>query len=131
METVKAIITGGKDQFGVWVEGSDIYSAGDTLEDLKSNLKEAIELHQEAGGDLPDKMKGNYQIEYLFDVSGLLRYYSKFISFAGMHEITGVNQKQLWNYAHGYRKPRKEIAERIIQSINKFAQELSQVQISV
>lgn len=131
MEKVKAIISGGKDQFGVWIEGTDIYSAGDTINELKSNLSEAIELHEEAGGIIPKEMKGKYNIEYIFDISGFLRYYSKFISFAGMRDITGINQKQLWNYAYGYRKPRKDISEKIINSISNFAKELSQVQISL
>ncbi|NDV56520.1 type II toxin-antitoxin system HicB family antitoxin [Bacteroides sp. 519] len=131
MDKVKAIITGGKDQFGVWIEGTDIFSAGDTIEELKNNLSEAIELHKDAGGIIPKVMEGKYEIEYTFDVSGFLRYYSKFINFASMRDITGINQKQLWNYAYGYRKPRKDISEKIIKSISNFAEELSQVQISL
>jgi hypothetical protein len=30
-----------------------------------------------------------------------------------MESLTGVNQKQLWQYANGYKNPRKETAERI------------------
>ncbi len=129
MEKAKAIVTGGKDQYGVWIENTDIYSAGETLEMLKANLVEAIELHKEAGGVVPDSLKGEYEIEYEFDVTGLLKYYSKYFNFAGIREITGVHQKQLWNYANGYSKPRKQIAERIIKGISDFAKELSQVQI--
>lgn len=131
MEKVKAIITGGKEQYGIWIDGTDIYSAGDTLEEAKSNLKEAIELHIEAGGDIPSSMKDDYQIIYYFDISAYLKYYSKYINFASLSMITGINQKQLWNYAHGYRKPGKKTTEKIIEGMNIFIKELSQVQITI
>ena len=116
---LKAVITGGKDQFGAWLEDvPGVYGAGDTVEETK-----------EVNEELPELLKGEYEIEFTFDVSGFLKYYSKFISFAGMKEITGVNQKQLWNYANGYRNPNKDTSEKILNSIHAFGKEFSQVQI--
>lgn len=127
---LKAVITGGKDQFGAWFEDlPGIYGAGDTVEETKASLLEGMLLYMEENEDLPNVLKGEYEIVYTFDASGFLKYYSKFISFAGMKEITGVNQKQLWNYANGYRNPNKETSEKIFNSINSFGKDLSQVQI--
>ena len=127
---LKAVITGGKDQFGAWLEDvPGVYGAGDTVEETKENLLEGLELYKDVNEVLPELLKGEYEIEFTFDVSGFLKYYSKFISFAGMKEITGVNQKQLWNYANGYRNPNKDTSEKILNSIHAFGKEFSQVQI--
>ncbi|MDR1882028.1 MAG: type II toxin-antitoxin system HicB family antitoxin, partial [Prevotella sp.] len=128
---VKAVITGGKDFFGVWLEGIEngaIGSEGTTIDDLKNNLQEAIALHIE-DGDIPEVLQGDYEIEYTFDTSGFLKYCSQYISFAGLKTITGVAQKQLWDYANGYRHPKKETSEKIRNGINSFCKELSQVQL--
>jgi len=131
MEKVQATITGGKDMYGVWIEGANIFSAGDTVDELKTNLQEAIDLYVEVGGELPESMRGEYEINYVFDASGALRYYSNFIPFSTLSKLSGINNKQLWNYANGYRKPRKAIAEKIIEALHNFGKELYQVQISL
>ncbi len=127
-KVLKAIVTGGKDQFGAWVENvPGVYGAGDTVEETKDNLLEAIELLKEEGNEF---FSEPYEIEFTFDTSGFLKYYSKYISFAGMKEITGINQKQLWNYASGYRNPSKETSKKIFNSIQKFSKEIGQVHFS-
>ncbi len=129
MKKVKAIIVGGREQYGVWIEGAHIYSAGDTLEELKEQLQEAIALYLEAGGEVSDEMKGEYEIEYVFHTSGLLKYYSQYISFAGMKQLTGINQKQLWDYAYGYRNPKKSTTDKIVNALQAFGKELSQIRV--
>lgn len=127
---LKAVITGGKDQFGAWLEDvPGVYGAGVTVEETKESLQEGLKLYKEENIELPDQIKGEYEIEFTFDVSGFLKYYSKFVSFAGMKEITGVNQKQLWNYANGYRNPNKDTSERILNGFQAFGKQFSQVQI--
>ncbi|WP_085535759.1 type II toxin-antitoxin system HicB family antitoxin [Massilibacteroides vaginae] len=125
---LKAIITGGKDQFGVWIENvPGVYGAGDTVEETKNSLLEAIKLLKEEGDKL---FSEPYEIEFTFDTSGFLKYYSKYISFAGMKEITGINQKQLWSYAAGYRNPSKETSKKIFNSIQEFSKEIGKVHFS-
>ncbi|MDR1403934.1 MAG: hypothetical protein LBJ60_09610 [Tannerellaceae bacterium] len=41
-----------------------------------------------------------------------------------MENLTGINQKQLWQYANGYKVPRKETAEKIENGLKRFAQRL-------
>lgn len=131
MKKFKAIITGGKDMYGVWIEGQSIYSAGETIEELKSNLKEAIEGVVEFDGELPEELRtGDYEIEYIFDITALLRYYSNIISFAGLSKLTGINNKQLWNYANGYSVPRKATAEKIFVALKDFVKEFDRIQVS-
>jgi len=126
---LKAVITGGKDDFGTWLEDYAVFGAGETLEEAKQNLYDGLSLYIEECEELPEKLKGEYEIKFTFDTSGFLKYYSKFISFAAMKEITGIHQKQLWSYANGYRNPNKETTEKICSRIKKFANELGHVQI--
>lgn len=133
MKTIilNAIITGGKDQFGAWIENvPGVYGAGDTVEETKKSLLDAIEFLKEEGGNVPKELIEPFEIKFSFDTSGFLKYYSKYISFAGMKEITGINQKQLWSYAAGYRNPSKETSKKIISSIQEFSKEISQVHLS-
>lgn len=129
-KVLKAVITGGRDQFGAWLEDvPGVYGAGITVDETKASLLEGIQLYKEENVEIPECLQGEYEIEFTFDVSGFLKFYSKIISFAGMKEITGVNQKQLWNYANGYRNPNKDTSEKILNSIHAFGKEFSQVQI--
>ena len=45
--------------------------------------------------------------------------------FAALQHITGVNQRQLWHYAAGRSKPRRNQAEKIVASLNKLGKELT------
>lgn len=43
-----------------------------------------------------------------------------------MKAITGINQKQLWSYANGYRNPSKATSDKILKSIHSFGENLCQ-----
>ncbi|KAA6330158.1 hypothetical protein EZS27_021110 [termite gut metagenome] len=127
---LKAIICGGKDDFGIFIKHPEIIEgftgangAGDTVEEAKKNLFECIDILIEENTISKDFLKEN-EIEFVFDISGFLKYYSNFISFAGMKAITGINQKQLWNYANGYRNPSKATSDKILKSVHSFGENL-------
>jgi predicted RNase H-like HicB family nuclease len=132
MDTLKVIVSGGKDHYGAWakdVEG--IYGVGNTLDEIKDNVKDAIALYLEYNNDAPEILKGNPEIELMFDITGLVKYYSQFITLPAMENLTGVNQKQLWQYANGYKIPRKETTERIEKGLKRFARRLEHEAIAV
>ena len=58
------------------------------------------------------------------DVKSLLDFYSGIFSKAGLERITGINQKQLWHYASGNRKPRPEQAMKLENALHKLGEEL-------
>jgi predicted RNase H-like HicB family nuclease len=129
MRKLTAVICGGKDQYGTWIEElPGVYGAGNTVEETQASLQEGLRLLLEDNDHVPDVLKSPYQLEFVFDTSGFLKFYSGFISFAGMKAITGINQKQLWNYANGYRKPNKDTALKILNSLNDFGKEIAQAQ---
>lgn len=127
MEKIIMNISASKDMFGAFSENCEgIYAAGDTIEETKADTYEAIRLIKKNLPEerWPEQIKGDYEIEWKFDVPSFLEYYSSFISLAGMEKMTGINQKQLSNYLNRRAVPRKKQADRIITGIHRFAQEL-------
>ena len=112
------------DAYSVNCDG--IYAAGSSIEAVKVDAEKAIRLikHDLPESQWPEEIKGEYEIEWKFDVASFLEYYSGFMSLAGMEKMTGINQKQLSNYLNRRAVPRKKQAERIREGIHKFAHEL-------
>lgn len=114
-------------------ELSGCVSAGDTPEEMKANIAEAIQLHVEgslADGDpIPAKFKGKYRLVFKFDAMGLLNYYKAIFSKAGLERLTGINQKQLHHYASGHRTPRPAQAKKIEAALHTLGAELLSVEL--
>lgn len=127
MEKIVMVISASKDSFGAYSENCEgIFAAGDTLEEAKADTYEAIRLIKKNLPEerWPEQIKGQFEIEWKFDVPSFLEYYSSFISLAGMEKLTGINQKQLSNYLNHRAVPRRKQADRIVTGIHKFAHEL-------
>ena len=127
MEKIVMVISASKDSFGAYSENCEgIFAAGDTLEEAKADTYEAIRLIKKNLPEerWPEQIKGEFEIEWKFDVPSFLEYYSGFMSLAGMEKLTGVNQKQLSNYLNRRAVPRRKQADRIVTGIHKFAREL-------
>jgi peptidoglycan hydrolase-like amidase len=50
--------------------------------------------------------RGDFEVVYKFDIESLLTYYQGIFSNSALEKLTGINQKQLWAYAHVKSKPR-------------------------
>ena len=127
MEKIIMIVGASKDMLGAYSDNCDgIYAEGESIEEVKAETYKAIEgikrnLPEERW---PDQIKGEFEIEWKFDVPSFLEYYSGFMSLAGMEKMTGINQKQLSNYLNHRAVPRQKQADRIITGIHRFAHEL-------
>ena len=131
MEMKKIIMTicASENSFGAYSENYEgIWAAGDTVEECKEDVSKAIELIKEnlPEDQWPEALKGEYEIEWRYDTESFMYYYGSLMSLSGMERITGINQKQLWAYMHGRRKPRQVQRERIIKAMHNFAKELSE-----
>ena len=130
MESKKKIvmvIEKSEDFFSAYSENCDgIYAAGDSIEAVKADTYEAIDLIKKNLPEerWPEEIRGEFDIEWKLDVQSFLEYYSKYMSLAGIERVTGINQKQLSNYLNRRAVPRHKQAERIINGIHKFANEL-------
>ena len=121
------IIEKSRDFFDAYSDNCDgIYAAGESVDAVKADTLEAIRLIKENLPEerWPKQIRGDFEIEWKFDVPSFLEYYSNFISLAGMERMTGINQKQLSNYLNHRSVPRAKQADRILSGIHRFAREL-------
>jgi predicted RNase H-like HicB family nuclease len=132
METVKIIIEKTDDLFSAYADNVEgIYAGGETVEEVKQSVLDAIELLKEHNTEenIPTILKGNYEITYHFDLESLLNYYKGIMSFSALERLTGVNQKQLQHYSTGHRKPRIDQRKKIETALHKFGKELLAVEL--
>lgn len=103
-------------------------STAATLSEMKKNIKEAIEFHVESsledGDIIPEVFKGEYELEFRLSIEALLNAYSDIFTKAALSRITGINQRQLWHYASGMRKPRPIQRKRIEDGLHRLGAEL-------
>jgi predicted RNase H-like HicB family nuclease len=128
MKKLKVIIEKSADYFDAYTENCEgVYGAGETAEAAKENLLQGLQLYIKKATELPDILKGQYEIVYTYDVQSFLNYYAKVLSKSGLGKVTGINQKQLGHYANGNKTPRPETIKRIEFSLQNLGKELSQV----
>jgi len=127
MEKIVMLIGKSGDYYGSMSTNCEgIYAAGPDVESVKADTLNAIEgIKRNLPEDRwPKQIKGEFEIEWKFDVSSFLEYYGKFLSLSGMERMTGIHQKQLSNYMHHRATPRQKQADRIIDGLHSFAREI-------
>lgn len=115
------------DSFGAYGENcSGIFASGDNVAEIKRDVLEAIRIYKEitpeSEWDTP--IKEGWPIEWHYDTQSLLKYYEGILTNAALERLTGINKKQLWNYANGVSRPRKEAREKINKALHSLGQEL-------
>jgi predicted RNase H-like HicB family nuclease len=103
-------------------------TTGDSMDEIEQNINEIVPFHLEgmrdSGEQTPEEFEGEYEFVYNFSVEALLNHYSGIFTKAALSRITGINERQLWHYAAGLRKTRKNQAERITNGLHKLGREL-------
>jgi len=104
---------------------------GNNAEAAKTDMLEAMNFHKETcieeGLPYPDFLNEPFEINYTFDTKSLLEYYNGILSLSGLEKITGIHQKQLWNYLHTDTKPRRAQVEKIEQGLHSLGSELMSI----
>lgn len=132
MKQLKIIIERTKDQFSAYAENvNGIYGGGDTVEEAKQSIQEAIRLLKKynKADQIPAILNDEYEIVYKFDIESLLSYYKKVFSNAALERITGINQKQIQHYSTGLKKPRAVQVKKIETALHKLGSELLSVEL--
>jgi predicted RNase H-like HicB family nuclease len=129
MKKIKIIIEKSADYYDAYAENCEgIYGAGETVAAAKENVMQGLQLYVKNAKNLPDILKGEYEVEYFYDMQSFLNFYEKVLSKSGLEKITGINQKQLGHYANGNKIPRITTVRKIESSLHSLGKELSQVQ---
>ena len=131
-QTVRAIVERADKNFSAYLDGIDgVVVTGRTFDEVKNNMFQAIDDYiqvcNEYGYEVPDELKGEYEIMFRMDVKSVLEFYSGIFTKSGLERITGINQKQLWHYASGIRNPRPEQAQKLESALHKLGQELMSI----
>ncbi len=120
-------ISASGDSFGGFAENCDgIYAAGETVAEVKRDVLEAIRIYKEITpeAEWAEPIAEGWPLEWHYDAESLLRYYQGIFTNAALERLTGINQKQLWNYANGVSKPRKQAREKIENALHSLGHEL-------
>ena len=99
---------------------------------VKEDFYKSLEFHVEGmlhdGDDVQSWLRNkDYKINYTFDISALLHSLDGVLTRSAISRVTGINERQLGHYASGYRKPRIEQQQKIVEGIHKIGRELSAV----
>lgn len=103
-------------------------ACGNTFNNLKQNYISALEYHlegmREDGDEIPTKLQGEYELEFVLNTSALLHSLDGILTRKAIAKVTGINESQLTHYANGYRNPRPQQRIRIVEGIKKIGREL-------
>lgn len=131
MNTIYIIIERASDgSYGAYAENVEgVFGAGDDVHQVKQSILEGIETIKEYFDEIPEILKGEYQIVYKFDTESLLQYYKGILTNPAVERLTGINQKLIHHYATGLKKPREAQRKKIQEGLHKFANELLAIEI--
>jgi predicted RNase H-like HicB family nuclease len=132
MKKLKIKIEKSSDYYDAYAENCDgIYGAGPTVEEAKSNAIKGLELfiRSKPQNELPEILKGEFEIIFHFDTKSFLNYYNKVFSNVALERLTGINQKLLHHYASGIRTPRQAQRKKIEQALHELGKELMAVEL--
>ena len=134
MNELTVVIERAEHNYSAFILGVDgITTTGKTVDEIKSNIIEAIALYVETnkkyGFDIPQSLLEDYTLVFKMDVQSLLDFYSKIFTKAGLERITGINQKQLWHYSSGKTRPRPKQIVKIETALHKLGEELLAINI--
>ncbi len=125
MEVI-VIIEASSDYLDAYAENLEgVTAGGSTIEAVKKELLECIEIQKELG-NIADI---EYQLTYKYDTQSLLMYYGKIFTMPALERLTGINQKQLHHYVSGLKKPRETTKEKIELALHNLGQDLLAVRL--
>jgi transcriptional regulator with XRE-family HTH domain len=101
-----------------------VYTSGDTLYEIKTNMVEALNLH------FNKKRLTESNIQLTLDLASFFEFY-KVINAKALSERIGMNQSLLAQYTSGHKKPSVTQIKRILKGVHEVGRELASVQFLV
>ena len=136
MEKINVSISWSGDNFCAEAHGSElngiVVSTHKTLDGVKIEFESALKFHIEGclqdGDKLPKWLSmGNYEIEYVTEISALLHSLDGVLTRSAIARISGINERQIGHYAAGIRNPRPIQRNKIVNAIHKISRDLAAV----
>lgn len=131
MRTVAVIVEDAGNNLSAYIEGAPVITVGNDVKEIEKNMKEAVELYLDSCKEMNiapvEVLRGEFTLKFKIDAATFINYYSSIFTKAALSRITGINERQLWHYAAGVHKPRKQQLEKIQKGINALTEELSAI----
>ena len=131
MRTVAVIVEDAGNNISAYIEGAPVITVGNDVKEIEKNMKEAVELYLDSCNEMNiapvEILQGEFTLKFKIDAATFINYYSSIFTKAALSRITGINERQLWHYAAGVHKPRKQQLEKIQKGINALTEELSAI----
>lgn len=131
IKTVEVIVENAKNHLSAYIEGAPVITVGNDMKEIEKNMKEAVELYLDSCKEMNiapvEVLQGEFTLKFKIDAATFINYYSNIFTKAALSRITGINERQLWHYAAGVHKPRKQQLEKIQKGINALTEELSAI----
>jgi predicted RNase H-like HicB family nuclease len=117
--TVEITSTG----YSAFANDIPVYTTGKTMEDVKNNLTDALNLYYE---DLGYRISQD-NLKISIDLQQFFQYY-KVLNAHFLAQIIGMNATLLSQYVRGRKKPSPKQTLKIMKGIHKIGKELSEIQ---
>jgi predicted RNase H-like HicB family nuclease len=108
-------------------------ATGNTPEEIKQNILEAIQFHiegsEEDNDPIPDSLKHDPEFAFRFNTESLINYFKPILGATVLGRITGINPKQIHHYGSGSKKPRIEKRKKIETALHSLGHELLAVEL--
>lgn len=132
-KNLKVIVELTLDGFHAYVpELPGCISFGTNLDELKINIKEAIDLHikgmLEDEEQIPFNFEDGYVLELRLDVAQVFQVF-KSLNSTGFSERIGMNRSLLNQYVRGVKHPSEKQSKRILQGVVDLGKELSSISV--
>lgn len=131
MKIVEVIVEHAGNNLSAYIEGAPVITVGNDVKEIEKNMKEAVELYLDSCNEMNiapvEVLQGEFTLKFKIDAATFINYYSSIFTKAALSRITGINERQLWHYAAGVHKPRKQQLEKIQKGINALTEELSAI----
>ena len=135
MKIVEVIVEHAGNNLSAYIEGAPVITVGNDVKEIEKNMKEAVELYLDSCNEMNiapvEILQGEFTLKFKIDAATFINYYSSIFTKAALSRITGINERQLWHYAAGVHKPRKQQLEKIQKGINALTEELAAINLSL
>ena len=127
---IKIILERSNTGYSAYAKNVDgIFTAGDTIEEIKENIKEVIGYQVEYLEEKGEKEKAdnlrNAALKYYIDLNAFFEYYSLF-NKSELAKYIGINPSHLRRLSMENMELSDQKAQQIEQGMKRLAQELSQ-----
>ena len=122
MKKIEIMVERTNTGYSAYAQSHPVATTGNDLDELKSNMVEAINLYFEEKG----QHYSEDDLKVTLDIAQFFAFY-KVINAKAFSERIGMNQSLLAQYISGIKKPSQIQTQRILKGVQQIGKELSEI----